>query len=77
MIARLFKVRKKPGEIYLRWPFRITWKRDTAESFFDWHAVQDRGDTFYQYYHIGSILIKLGKRSGFYNKDGYFIKETR
>ena len=73
MIDRLFKVRRKPGEIYLRWPINIKWLPDSACSFFDWHAVQDRKNVFYQYYHLGQVLIQIGDSTGHYNAAGKWI----
>lgn len=69
-IYRLFDVRKDPDQLYMSGPIRIKWKRGTAVNFFDWHAVQDRENIFFQVYHIGPIIIKIGDFTGHYDNDG-------
>lgn len=70
LLDKLFKVRRKPGEVYKWRPIRIKWRPGTAVYFFDWHGIEDRNNVFYQVYHIGPILIIFGERSGRYNRDG-------
>ena len=60
----------KPGEKYMWFPIRIKWRPDTAIHFFDWHAVQNRGNEFFHYFHIGPILIRFGDFTGHYVDDG-------